>query len=144
MPDEDAAMPPAPAATPPAQAATMTPPEIRGARRRRWFWIMGGGILLLVALIAGAPWIPESLSTVSTDDAYVNGHVTFVAARVPGKVVRVLVDDNNRVRKGQVLVQLDREPYEVLVNIAHAAVAAASTDIVTAQAQARGVAGQAR
>jgi membrane fusion protein (multidrug efflux system) len=102
------------------------------------------GILLLVALIAGAPWIRESLNTVSTDDAYVNGHVTFVAARVPGKVVRVLVDDNNRVRKGQVLVQLDREPYEVQVNIARAAVAAANTDIVTAQAQARAVAGQAR
>ena len=51
------------------------------------------------------------LTTVSTDDAYVNGHVTFVAARVPGQVSRVLVDDNNRVHKGDVLVELDPEPY---------------------------------
>jgi membrane fusion protein (multidrug efflux system) len=50
--------------------------------------------------------------------------VAFVAARVPGKVVRVLVDDNNRVQKGQFIVQLDKEPYQVQVNIAHAAVAA--------------------
>ena len=35
----------------------------------------------------------------------------FVAPRVPGQVVRVLVDDNNRVRKGNLLVQLDKEPY---------------------------------
>ena len=40
--------------------------------------------------------------TVSTDDAYVNSYVTFVAPRVPGQVLRVLVDDNNRVKKGDV------------------------------------------
>ncbi len=63
----------------------------------------------------GIPWIRETLSTVSTDDAYVNGHVTFVAARVNGQVSKVLVDDNNRVHKGDLLVELDREPYEVAV-----------------------------
>ena len=33
----------------------------------------------------GVPWIELTLNTVSTDDAYVNGHVTFVAARVSGR-----------------------------------------------------------
>ena len=84
------------------------------------------------------------MNSVSTDDAYVNGYVTFVAPRVPGQVKRVLVDDNNRVRKGDLLVQLDPEPYEVQVKIAQAAVAAAQSDFVTAQATARGVAGQTR
>ena len=51
-----------------------------------------------------------ALNTVSTDDAYVNGHVTFVAARVAGQVTKVLVDDNNRVNQGDLLVQLDKEP----------------------------------
>ena len=83
-------------------------------------------------------------STVSTDDAYVNGHVTFVAPRVAGQVTRVLVDDNNRVRKGDLLVQLDKEPYQVQVNIAQAAVDAAQADLVAAQAEARGLEGQAR
>jgi hypothetical protein len=47
-----------------------------------------GGIVAIVVLIAGSKWIIEVLNTVSTDDAYVNGHVTFVAPRVPGQVLR--------------------------------------------------------
>jgi membrane fusion protein (multidrug efflux system) len=82
--------------------------------------------------------------TVSTDDAYVNGHVTFVAPRVAGQVVRVLVDDNNRVRKGELVVQLDPEPFQVRVNIARAAVEAARANLVVARARTRGVIGEAR
>jgi membrane fusion protein (multidrug efflux system) len=113
------------------------------SRKRTVVWIVGAVILCIVA-IATARWIMLALNTVSTDDAYVNGHVTFVAARVPGQVMHVLVDDNNRVRKGDVLVQLDKEPYQVQVNIAKSALAAAQSDLVAAQAQARATAGQAR
>jgi membrane fusion protein (multidrug efflux system) len=101
-------------------------------------------VVLLIVLVFGIPWLIESLNTISTDDAYVNGHVTFVAPRIPGQVVRVLVDDNNRVHKGDLLVQLDPEPYQVQVNIAKAAVTAAQADLVTAQATAHGIAGQMR
>ena len=101
-------------------------------------------MIVLIALIAGVHWILDALSTVSTDDAYVNGHVTFVAPRVPGQVMRVLVDDNNRVHKGDLLVQLDKEPYQVQVNIAQAAVDAAQADLVAASAQVRGIEGQTR
>ena len=59
---------------------------------------------LLVALPAGVPWLVWAWQTVSTDDAYVNGHVTFVAPRIAGQIARVLVEDNNRVRKGDLLV----------------------------------------
>src|SRR5947207_3397889 len=48
----------------------------------------------------GAPYLRTALNTISTDDAYVNGHVTLVAPRVSGQIARVLVDDNQRVRKG--------------------------------------------
>ena len=74
-------------------------------------------LVLAIVVVFGIPWIREILNTVSTDDAYVNGHVTFVAARVPGQVSRVLVDDNNRVNKGDLLVELDREPYQVVVAV---------------------------
>jgi len=66
--------------------------------------------VLIVAAIFGIPAILHALHTASTDDAYVNSYVTFVAPRVPGQVARVLVDDNNRVKKGDVLVELDPEP----------------------------------
>ena len=99
---------------------------------------------VLLVLFWGVPRLRTALRTVSTDDAYVNGHVTFVAARVPGQVTRVLVDDNNRVRTGDLLVQLDKQPYQVQVNIAQAAVDAAQADLVAAEAEARGMEGQAR
>ena len=88
-------------------------------------------------------WI-QLFNTISTDDAYVNGHVTFVAPRVPGQVAKVLVDDNYRVKKGDVLVQLDPEPYRIMVEIKQAAVAVAEADLVAANAQVRGFVGQAR
>ncbi len=111
--------------------------------RPLWMWI-AGGVLVLLALYEVIPWVITAFRTESTDDAYVNGHVTFVAPRVPGQVVRVLVDDNNRVRKGTLLVQLDKEPYQVKVDIAQAALTLAQAGIVTAQAKVRGLESLAR
>jgi membrane fusion protein, multidrug efflux system len=116
------------------------------SRTAAWRWPLRiiGGVIAVIILIVAVVWIHNALNTVSTDDAYVNGHVTFVAPRVPGQVVRVLVDDNNRVHQGDLLVELDKEPYQVQVNIAQAAVAAAQADFVAAQAQVRGAEGQTR
>jgi membrane fusion protein (multidrug efflux system) len=101
---------------------------------------------LAVAVYLLVPWFIAALNTVSTDDAYVNGHPTFVAARVQGQVKRdgVLVEDNQRVKKGDLLVQLDKEPYQVQVDIKKAAVTAAEADLVAAKAQVQGVVGQVR
>ena len=153
MPTDERQTPDAEASRLEAHAAATAPtpgttPEravapIGASRLRRWRWALGGAALL-VALIVAIPWVLSALRTVSTDDAYVNGHVTFVAARIPGQVTRVLVDDNNRVQKGDLLVQLDKEPYQVQVNIAQAAVDAAQADLVSALAQTRALAGQAR
>ena len=106
------------------------------------------GVLAALVLAAiwkfGVPWIELTLNTVSTDDAYVNGHVTFVAARVSGQIARVLVDDNNRVHKGDVLAQLDKEPYEDAVAVKRAAVDTAKADLLAATATVRGIEAQAR
>jgi len=94
--------------------------------------------------VFGIPWVEEMLNTVSTDDAYVNGHVTFVAPRVAGQISRVLVDDNNRVRKGDLLAELDKEPYQVAVSEKQAAVATAEADLLAATAAVRAIEAQAR
>ena len=131
-------------ATEPIQMAPVAPAN----HRPRWKRRLALGALAALALAAiwkfGVPWIELTLNTVSTDDAYVNGHVTFVAARVSGQVARVLVDDNNRVRKGEVLVQLDREPYEVVVAEKRAAVETAKADLLAAAAAMHGLEAQAR
>jgi len=111
---------------------------------KKWFVLIG-----IVIIVAGAtyflvPLISTAVNTVSTDDAYVNGDVTYVAPRVNGQVARVLVADNNVVRKGELLLELDSEPYEVQVNIAQAAVDAAQAELITAQAQVCGIEAQAR
>jgi membrane fusion protein (multidrug efflux system) len=114
-----------------------------GLKRRLVIGVLG--VLALAAvLIFGVPWIRLTLNTVSTDDAYVNGHVTFVAARVSGQIARVLVDDNNRVHKGDVLAQLDKEPFADAVAVKTAAVDTANADLQAAIAAVRGVEAQAR
>ncbi|MBV8781142.1 MAG: efflux RND transporter periplasmic adaptor subunit [Phycisphaerae bacterium] len=118
-------------------------PSLSPPARSKWKWVIGGLVALVVVILL-IRWIWNSLGTVSTDDAYVNGHATFVAARVPGQVLRVLVDDNNRVHKGDLLVQLDPEPYQVQVNIARSVVGAAQSDVAVAEAQVRGTEGQMR
>jgi membrane fusion protein, multidrug efflux system len=111
--------------------------------RRRWLIVIG---ILVAALLlfVGIPRLLHALNSVSTDDAYVNGYVTFVAPRVSGQVARVLVDDNYRVKKGDVLVELDPEPYQVQVAIKQAVVDTAQANLVVAQASVRGLLGQTR
>jgi len=117
--------------------------EHRPGLKRRLVVGVLGVLVLAAALIFGVPWIRLTLNTVSTDDAYVNGHVTFVAARVSGQIARVLVDDNNRVHKGDLLAQLDKEPFEDAVAVKKAAVDTAKADLQAATAAVRGVEAQA-
>jgi len=112
--------------------------------RRRRLVVGTLGVLALTAVLwFGIPWIRFALSTISTDDAFVNGHATFVAPRVHGQVSRVLVDDNNRVKKGDLLVQLDKEPFQDAVAVKKAAVDAATADLSAATTTVRGIEAQA-
>ena len=56
--------------------------------------------------------------------------------------MKVLVDDNQRVKKGDVLVQLDKEPLQVLVSLKHAAVRVAEANVAEAESAARGLGAQ--
>ena len=81
--------------------------------RRRKLLLAALGVIVLAAIcIFGIPWVRFAFTTVSTDDAYVNGHVTFVAPRVGGQISRVLVDDNNRVMKRSVAEKAPRPGME--------------------------------
>src|SRR5262252_8565036 len=105
----------------------------RSTRRRSLLLAVLGDLVLAAALWFGIPYVLLTISTVSTDDAFVNGHVTFVAARVHGQVSRVLVDDNNHVHKGDLLVQLDKEPFQDAVAVKKAAVDTAQADLQAGQ-----------
>ena len=82
------------------------------------------GLLLLLILILGGGGLAYWLyirAYVSTDDAYVAGHQGVISPRVPGRVLQVLVEDNQSVREGQALVTLDPRDYEVALAEAVAA-----------------------
>jgi membrane fusion protein, multidrug efflux system len=120
------------------------PPRSRQAPARRW--LIGAAVVLVVVLAAvfGIPRIELALDTVSTDDAYVNGHVTFVAPRVAGQISRVLVEDNNRVHRGELLAELDKRPFKDAVAVKQAAVDTAAANLRSAKAAVRDIEAQAR
>src|SRR5258708_28294788 len=71
----------------------------------------------------------------STDDAFIEGHVTQVAPQVAGRVARVLVNDNQFVNAGEVLGQIEPSDYEATLQKERANLASAQSRLVTAVAQ---------
>lgn len=64
----------------------------------------------------------------STDDAQVDGHITPVASKIYGRVSKVLIDDNQPVKTGQVIVQIDPADYQAAVDQAKAALTLAEDE----------------
>jgi membrane fusion protein (multidrug efflux system) len=80
------------------------------------------GLLLLgSAAWGGSAWYSSRLS-VSTDDAYVEGTVAPVSAKISGQVSEVLVRDNESVQAGQIIARLDARDYRARVDQAKATV----------------------
>jgi multidrug resistance efflux pump len=70
--------------------------------------------------VAGIAWWLYSRTYESTDDAQINGHLNAIASRVAGTVKAVYVENDQPVKAGQTLVDLDPSDYEVLVAQARA------------------------
>jgi len=91
------------------------------------------GVAVLVALGVGA-WFYLTRGHESTDDAQVDAHVTPVAARVGGTVLRVPVADNQTVEAGTVLVEIDARDFEIALERAKAELANAEAELAAANA----------
>lgn len=70
-------------------------------------------ILVIVVLVFGVPYYRYLISHETTDDAFVEGHVVPISARVPGQVAAVHVTDNQWVNQGDLLVELDPRDFQV-------------------------------
>lgn len=94
-------------------------------------WILGG---VTIVLIVGAFFAWRELNPrESTDDAQVSGHVSPIAARVGGTVETVKVNDNQQVKTGDVLVEIDPHDYQIALAKAEADLAAAEAAASAAQ-----------
>lgn len=88
-------------------------------------------VVLLVLLSAGFWW--RSTFSEDTDDAQVNGHLIQISSRISGQVVKVDVDENQFVKKGDPIAELDARDYQVAVENAEAALASAQAAAAAAQ-----------
>jgi membrane fusion protein (multidrug efflux system) len=97
-----------------------------------------GIVVLAIIIIVGAYFgVTEFLyyqNHVTTNDAMTNGHINPVLSRVSGYVERVYVDDNEHVKKGQLLVQIDTTDFALKVAMAKAALLNARASLGVAQA----------
>jgi len=101
-------------------------PDARRKRRRNIIII----VAVVVAIVAGVLLWRYFSSYESTDDAQADVHLSPVSARISGYVIRVNVNDNQWVNKGDVLVEIDPTDYQV-------ALAQAQANLANAEATAR-------
>ena len=82
--------------------------------------VVGLVVIALVLIVLGTLYYIYASHHAITDDAYTTGHIHNISSRVAGTVITVLVDDNEFVKQGQVLVKLDPRDYQVKVDQARA------------------------
>ncbi len=145
----------APTATPPAptpDAAVVAALGKPGSRRGRWFkWLAALLVLALGGTAATVAWqrakkraIPGYITavverrdlkvTVTATGTMEPANMVDVGAEISGRLVSVLVDFNDAVKKGQLLAEIDPEPWRIRVAEAKAQAAAAEASIAQAQA----------
>ena len=83
---------------------------------------------VMLAAVGAAYYLAEE-PYVSTDDAFVYAAKESINARVAGQVVAIAVKNNQRVQKGQLLFQVDPEPYQIAVDQAEARLGSARLQI---------------
>jgi membrane fusion protein, multidrug efflux system len=84
-----------------------------------------GGVVVIAALVGLFLYYHNREST---DDAQVDGHITPIASKIYGRVEAVLIDDNQEVKAGQVLVRIDPRDYQATLDQARGALALAESD----------------
>ncbi|WP_171818449.1 HlyD family secretion protein [Pyxidicoccus fallax] len=114
----------------PAKAVTMPAAAPRSSRAKRVL-----PALLAVALVGGGARYAVAYGHESTDDAQVEGRIANVSPRIAGQVAKVLVADNQQVKAGDVLVELDTSDLTAKLEVASADVLSAEAQLSSAQAQ---------
>ena len=112
-----------------AEAKDRTDPQEKAAIREpkgRTKWIVA--LILVLFCIAGYfVYLEYFAGRESTDDAQIDGHINPIAAKVSGHVLAIKIEDNQFVKAGTILVQIDPKDYVVALEKARADLAAAKT-----------------
>jgi membrane fusion protein (multidrug efflux system) len=114
------------------ETAAVAPPRRRGFRAR---YVIGPLILLAVAAVAVWYYIHDVAPYETTDDAFIASYVTYVGPRISGPVTKLLVTDNQRVKAGDELLEIDARDFQSLVDQASADLDAAGSRVAQSDAQ---------
>ena len=120
---------PAPAET----QSRATPPQ---PRRLRQLWRPAAGLAVALAIgVTGSWWFTEGRYIESTDNAYVQGDIAVLGPRIEGDVAAIKVADNQHVRAGDPLIELDPTDWQARLAQATATDAEATAAVETARRQ---------
>ena len=114
----------------PAQDEPVADTEIVEPQPRRRGMIVAV-IAVLVLVAAGLWW--HSTFTEDTDDAQISGHLIQISSRINGQVLKVFVEENQKVKKGDPIAELDPRDFEVAVENAQAALDSAKANAAAAR-----------
>lgn len=98
-------------------------------RVRRWGRLAAMLSVPLALLIGGVIYWQGLQGKVTTDNAYVKQDMVAVSAEVGGRIVEVMVAENDQVQAGDLLFRIDAEPYQLQLREAEAAIASAQANV---------------
>ncbi len=101
------------------------------------------GLVITIGIVALVAYVMRTRGLESTDDARVEGDVVTISVRVPGLVVAVPAEDNHRIKKGDLIAQVDDTDYAARLKQAQAELAQGRAQATQAEAQEQMVAASA-
>src|SRR5215207_4117279 len=111
-------------------------PAAEAAKRplyKRPLFLLVAGLVLVLALVFGVRYWLYARAHESTDDAFIDGHIVQISPKVSGYVARVYVTDNQEVKEGDLLAEIDPRDFEAQLAEAEAALAAGQARLKEAQ-----------
>jgi membrane fusion protein, multidrug efflux system len=109
--------------------ATLRDPSGKRVKRT----LFGIGLVLILA-VGGLYFFAQTASYESTDDAFVDGHITNVAPKIAGRIDKVFIDDNQLLKKGDPIVEIDPRDYDAQLRQKKAALDSTKAQAAAAQA----------
>jgi len=117
-----------------ANAAPETAPTQSKRRFLRFVFLL---VVPVFAVYGAVQYYLASGGSIDTDNAYVKARLHNLSSEIDGRVQFVLVKENERVKKGQPIIELDPEPYEIAIRAAQANLAAIHQDLKSLRSEYR-------
>jgi membrane fusion protein (multidrug efflux system) len=106
-------------------------PNGNARKKKKAFMLVG--VIVLIGIISGFFYSQYRKTHISTDDAFIDGNVHTIAARINGTVKNISVNDNQHVKQGDLLLEIDPADYSVRYREASSVVSAEKAKLAEAE-----------